>query len=135
MKINRVWAIHRWFRPTVNTVRLWWHVQRARPNGYLGGYLFVYAWGVGMMQYWEDFDSLEAFSHDTSQPHVAAWRQLLSQTRDDQTFGYWHETYVVDGDTSETIYGSMAPFGLSEAVGHAAIDTATNAARDRIRST
>ncbi|MEM9464898.1 MAG: DUF4188 domain-containing protein [Actinomycetota bacterium] len=132
MKINRLWAIHRWARPTVNTVRMWWHVQRNHPDGYLGGYLFVYARGVGMMQYWRDFDALEAFSRDDTRPHVAAWRQLLAQTRDDQTFGYWHETYVAGPATSETIYGSMPPFGLSEAVGATPIAGRSETARGRL---
>ena len=132
MKINRLWAVHRWLRPTVDTARMWWHLQRNRPQGYLGGYLFVYARGVGMMQYWRDFDALEAFSRDDSQPHLKAWRQLVHQTADDQTFGYWHETYVVDASTAETIYGSMPPFGLSEAVGHAPIGGRSETARGRL---
>jgi hypothetical protein len=24
MRINRLWAVHRWLRPTINTVRMWW---------------------------------------------------------------------------------------------------------------
>ncbi|MEM8707919.1 MAG: DUF4188 domain-containing protein [Actinomycetota bacterium] len=132
MKINRLWAIHRWLRPTVNTARMWWHLQRNRPAGYLGGYLFVYARGVGMMQYWRDFDALEGFSRDDSQPHLAAWRQLVRQTAGDQTFGYWHETYVVNQRNAETIYGSMSPFGLSEAVGATPITAASETARGRL---
>lgn len=132
MKINRWWAIHRWARPFVNTVRMWWHMQRRRPDGYLGGYLFVYARGVGMMQYWSDFDSLEALARDDQQPHLQAWRHLVAQTRDDLTFGYWHETYVANAQTSETIYGSMRPFGLSEAVGATPIGASTETARERL---
>ena len=135
MKINRIWAIHRWLRPTIDTVRMWRHVQTARPDGYLSGYLFVYSRGVGMMQYWRDFDSLEAFAGDTTKPHLSAWRNLVAQTRNDQTFGYWHETYLINPATSETIYGSMAPFGLSAAVGHAPIGKKTEAARARLANT
>ena len=132
MRINRLWAIHRWLRPTLNTVRMWWHMQRRRPAGYLNGYLFVYQRGVGMMQYWQDFDTLEAFSRDDSQPHLAAWRQLAAQTRSDQTFGYWHETYQVASGTSEAIYGSMPRFGLAEATEHVPIVKPTEAARSRL---
>ncbi len=132
MKINRTWAAHRWLRPTVDSVRMWRHVQRSRPDGYLGGYLFVYARGVGMMQYWRDFETLEAFSADDDRPHVAAWRRLLAQTHNDQTFGYWHETYLATAATSETIYGSMPPFGLSEAVGATPITGRSETARGRL---
>ena len=132
MKINRWWAIHRWFRPVVSTVRLWRHVQFVRPDGYLFGYLFFYSRGVGMVQYWRDFEALEAFAQDRGQPHLAAWRQLVSQTSHDQTFGYWHETYVVDASNSETIYGSMAPFGLAAAAGYATVGAKSENARSRL---
>jgi hypothetical protein len=134
MRLNRPHAVHRWARPMTNTVRMWWHVQRRRPSGYLGGYLFVYWCGVGMMQYWEDVDQLVAFSHDTTQPHLAAWRQLASLTRNDQTFGYWHETYEVAPGTSESIYGSMPRFGLAGAAPHEPIRTATESAHARLRA-
>ena len=132
MRINRPWAIHRWLKPTLNTIRNWWHVQHNPPDGYLNGYLYFYDFGVGMTQYWRDFDSLEAYSHDTSQPHVAAWGQLARLTKKDQTFGYWHETYVVTPENSETIYGSMPQFGLAKATEHVAIVPATDNARARI---
>lgn len=133
MRINRLYAVHKWFWPTINTFRLWRHMQWQRPAGYLGGYLFVYWRGLGMLQYWKDFESLEAFSHDTQQPHMSAWLHLAMQTRSDKTFGYWHETYQVAPGTSEAIYGSMPQFGLAAAVGHVPINKATEAARERLK--
>jgi hypothetical protein len=135
MRINSLHRVHKWLRPTINTIRMWRYIQSRRPEGYLGGYLFVYWRGLGMLQYWRDFDSLEAFSHDKRQPHLAAWQQLARQTKSDQTFGYWHETYEVAPGTSECIYGSMPRFGLAEATEHVAIDQATEAARARLSRT
>ena len=132
MRINRLWAVHRWLLPTINTVRMWWYMQHNRPDGYLNGYLYVYWRGVGMMQYWRDFESLEAFSHDNSQPHLAAWRQLAALTKTDQTFGYWHETYRIAPGSYEAIYGSMPRFGLAAAGQHIPIADATHAARSRL---
>lgn len=132
MRINRLWAVHRWLVPTINTARMWWYMQHVRPEGYRNGYLYVYWRGVGMTQYWRDFASLEAFSHDTSQPHLAAWRQLAAQTKTDRTFGYWHETYRIEPGSYEAIYGSMPRFGLAAAGDHVPIDTATHAARSRL---
>lgn len=133
MRINRAWAVHKWWKPTVNTVKLWWHIQRGnRPDGYLNGYLYFYAWGVGMVQYWRDFDALEAFSHDREQPHLQAWRHLFAQSKDDTTFGYWHETYQVSPGKHEAIYGNMPRFGMAAATGHEPIGSTTEAARLRI---
>lgn len=135
MRINRAFAIHRWLLPTINTIRLWRHMQWQRPDGYLGGYLYVYWRGVGMTQYWRDFESLIAFSHDKTQPHVAAWQQLAKLTQKDQSFGYWHETYTVAPGTSEAIYGSMPRFGLAAATDHAPIGRNTESAQARLRDT
>jgi Domain of unknown function (DUF4188) len=134
MRINRLFAVHRWLRPTINTVRMWRYMQRRRPPGYLNGYVYVYWRGVGMMQYWQDFESLEAFSRDATQPHLAAWRQLASQTTRDQTFGYWHETYRVSPGSHEAIYGSMPRFGLAAAAEHIPISGATESAKGRLES-
>jgi hypothetical protein len=132
MRVNRLYAIHKWFRPTVNTFRMWWYMQHQRPKGYLSGYLFLYSRGAGMMQYWESFEALEAFSHDKSQPHLAAWRHLAMQSKHDQTFGYWHETYQIAPETSECIYGNMPQFGLAEAIGHLPIGKKAETARGRL---
>ena len=132
MRINRMFAVHRWLRPTINTSRMWWHMQHARPDGYLSGYLYVYARGVGMQQYWSDFESLEAFARSSDQPHLAAWRQLVTQTKTDATFGYWHETYRIGPGESECIYGSMPRFGMAKATEHQQITRSTESARARI---
>ena len=47
-------------------------------------------------------------------------------------FGYWHETYQVDPDHYECIYGSMPRFGLARAAEHVAIAPAAESARDRL---
>ena len=107
-------------------------MQHHKPHGYRTGYLYVYWRGVGMTQYWQDFASLEAFARDTTQPHLAAWRQLVTQTKHDQTFGYWHETYQIEPDRYEAIYGSMPRFGLAEAGEHLPIGASTEAARSRL---
>ena len=133
MRFNRFYAVHKWCRPMVNTLRMWRYVQTQHPEGYLGGYLNAYWRGLGMLQYWKDFDSLEKFSHDPVHPHLAAWRQLAALTKNDQTFGYWHETYQVEPGTSEAIYGSMPRFGLAAATQHVAIQESTEAARSRLK--
>ena len=85
-----------------------------------------------MMQYWRDFDSLEAFAHDKHQPHLKSWRQLAAQTQSDRTFGYWHETYKIEPDKAEAIYGSMPIFGLAAASNHVALTANDNSARGRL---
>ena len=134
MRINRLSAIHRWPKPAWNTYKMVGHMAKEPPDGYLGGELFFYWRGIGMIQYWRDFDALETFARDSDRPHLAAWRQLAAQTANDTTFGYWHETYKVAPDNYECIYGSMPGFGLANASKHVAIASRTETARDRIDS-
>lgn len=132
MRLNRLWAVHRWLRPVIDTCRIVRLMSSAPPDGYLGGQLFFYWRGVGILQYWRGFDQLEAFAKDRDQPHLAAWRHLLNQTESDQTFGYWHETYRVDPRSYECIYGSMPRFGLAAATRHIPLTERIDSARDRL---
>ena len=134
MRINRLWAIRRWPKPAWNTYRMLGHLADDPPVGYLGGELFFYWRGIGMIQYWRDFDALESFARDRERPHLAAWRQLAAQTANDTTFGYWHETYKVAPDNYECIYGSMPRFGLARASTHAPIAASSETARSRLDS-
>ncbi len=132
MRLNRLWALHRWPKPAWNTWRMVRYLAHHPPTGYLSGQLFFYWRGVGMLQYWRDFEALESFARDKNHPHLAAWQHLVRQTTHDATFGYWHETYQVDPDHYECIYGSMPRFGLASAAKHVAIAPATESARDRL---
>jgi len=53
---------------------------------------------IGMRQYWQDFDALEAWAR--SEPHRNWWRQFL---RDSGGTGFWHETYCMRGGM-EAVY-------------------------------
>lgn len=132
MRINELWAVHRWLRPTIDTARMWWYLQRHGTTGYRSGYLFIYSRGVGMIQYWDDFDALEAFSHDRTQPHRAAWQRLAALTKTSGTFGYWHETYSITPGQAECIYGSMPAFGMAAAMRASAVEAASDNARIRL---
>lgn len=132
MRVNRLFALHKWLLPTFNTLRLWIHVKTNPPKGYLYGYLYLYCRGIGMMQYWHDFTALETFSHDKNQPHYKAWSQLALQTESDKTFGYWHETYEINPNRTEAIYGSMPRFGLAAASNHEQLKIREDSARSRL---
>lgn len=89
--------------------------------------------GIGTMQYWKDFDLLEAFAHDKNQPHLKSWQKLAVQTQSDRTFGYWHQTYEIEPDNAGAIYGSMPLFGLAAASNHVELKAKEKSARDRLK--
>jgi hypothetical protein len=133
MRLNRLYAIHKWFKPAIDTFRMVRLLGRKPPKGYLGGQLVYYWRGIGMLQYWKTFGHLEEFAKDRSLPHADAWGNLLRQTQTDQTFGYWHETYQIEEGRYECIYGSMPKFGLAQAASHVALTESRDSARGRLQ--
>ena len=134
LRLNRLWAIHKWWKPMMNTLGILRFLRRTPPEGYLGGELALYSKGVMMVQYWRGFDTLEAFSHDKLAPHLGAWVHLGRQSKTDHTFGFWHETYQVQPDAYECIYGNMPVFGLAKAARHVTVPEKMEAARSRLEA-
>lgn len=82
----------------------------AQPDGLLLHETIIYSMfppNVGMRQYWRDMDSLLAWSR--SEPHQLWWRDFLKNSGGT---GFWHETYVRNGDM-EAIYDDVPqPIGF-----------------------
>ncbi len=132
MRINRLWAIHRW-APFILAMPRMLHYLAGHPEkGYLGGETFVYWRGVGYLQYWRSFEDLERFAADRGAPHLEAWRRLVKQTESDHTFGFWHETYTIEPGRWECVYGSMPRFGLAQVTQHVPATGRRDSARLRL---
>jgi len=68
-----------------------------------------------IVQYWRSFDQLEAFAKDTTDPHLAVWRNYWRRVGKSDRTGIWHETYLVRAGEYEAVYGNMPAFGLAKA--------------------
>ncbi|AXU19324.1 DUF4188 domain-containing protein [Novosphingobium sp. THN1] len=89
---------------------------------------------VVMMQYWRDFDSLEAYARDRDQKHWPAWTAFNKAVGSNGTVGIFHETYAVAAGAYETIYGNMPPFGLGKVAGLIPATGKRNEARSRMKA-
>jgi len=87
-----------------------------------------------IVQYWRSFEHLEAFAKDTSDPHLAAWRNYWRRVGKSSRTGIWHETYLVRAGEYEAVYGNMPPFGLGKA-GRLVPLSQSSTARNRLRAT
>ncbi|WP_435021746.1 monooxygenase family protein [Tundrisphaera sp. TA3] len=65
---------------------------------------------LGVLQYWKDFESLDAWSHRP--PHSDWWREALGRMRTKGDFGIYHETYLVPRSGIEAIALDCPPTGL-----------------------
>jgi hypothetical protein len=61
---------------------------------------------LGMRQYWRDFEALERWAR--SLPHKEWWNKFL---RDRGGTGFWHETYMRNGDM-EAVFIDMPDTGM-----------------------
>jgi hypothetical protein len=134
--------INRFYRP-----QAWLPVVRAMPamlkeltaapeSGFMGYQPFIAGLRtVMMMQYWRDFDSLEAYARATDKAHWPAWTAFNRAFRDnDGAVGIFHETYAVAKGQSETIYVDMPSFGLGMVAGTEPATGSRAQARDRMRA-
>lgn len=103
-------------------------------SGFLGyEFLLRSARTVVLLQYWRDFDSLEAYARAREKKHWPAWTAFNKAIGNDGTVGIFHETYVVPEHGSETIYANMVPFGLGKVSGVVPATGSRNEARSRMR--
>ena len=87
-------------------------------KGFLHAEFFWNFSGPVILQYWRSFDELEKFAREPSDPHLGAWQRFNRAVGKDGVVGIWHETYTVDPNQYECVYGNMPLFGLGAATEH-----------------
>ncbi len=132
MRINRPLAVRKWL-PTFRAMgpmlkELYQHPEK----GFLGAEFFLYRRGPAILQYWRSFDDLERFARNPDDPHFPAWRRFNRTVGTDGSVGIWHETYTVNPDQFESVYGNMPRFGLAAAMEHVEAVGRRHTARTRL---
>lgn len=135
MRINRFWRFGKWL-PVIRSMRPMLAELSANPDsGFLGTeYLLRGPRTVMLLQYWRDFDSLEAYARDRDRAHWPAWTAFNKAVGADGTVGIFHETYVVPAGGHETVYANMPPFGLGKVAGTIPATGSRNEARSRLKA-
>ncbi|MDF8334399.1 DUF4188 domain-containing protein [Novosphingobium cyanobacteriorum] len=134
MRINAFRKLGKWLPVARAMGPMIAELSRNPDSGFLGTeYLIRGLRTVVLLQYWRDFDSLEAYARDREQKHWPAWVAFNKAVGTDGTVGIFHETYVVPAGAHETIYANMPPFGLGKVSGLAPATGSRNAARSRMR--
>lgn len=127
-KIGRWWPVFRAMGPMIR------ELSRHPESGFIGTeYALCSLRQILLIQYWRDFDSLEAYARDRDARHWPAWAAFNRRIGDDETVGIYHETYVVAAGAHETIYGNLPPFGLGRFAGLTPATGPRDTARKRMR--
>jgi hypothetical protein len=114
MRFNSLRKVHKWLPIVRNVPRMLDELAR-RPEL---GLLHSEAWfgrTTIMVQYWRSMDQLLAYSKNRDAEHLPAWRAFNKAVGNDGSVGLWHETYVQQPGSHETMYVNMPPFGLGRA--------------------
>lgn len=132
MRINDVLAVSSWL-PAARAMPRMMAELAARPElGMLHSESF-FGWRTFFfVQYWESFEKLERFARSRDLPHVPAWREFNQRVGTSGKVGIFHETYVVRGDRSESIYANMPRFGLGRAFEHVPVAVRGQSAGKRV---
>ncbi len=86
-----------------------------------------------MLQYWRDFDALEAYATRRDGLHFPAWSNFNRHVADNPAVGIFHETYCIDARRYEGIAWNMPPFGLQAVAGSVDATEGRASARSRMR--
>jgi hypothetical protein len=135
MRINRFWRFGKWL-PVARAMGPMIRELMARPeSGFLG---FQQALAgprtILLIQYWRDFDSLEAYARNRDAKHWPAWTAFNKAVGSDGSVGIFHETYCVPAGGFETIYVNMPPWGLGKAASVVPATGSRNEARGRMKA-
>ena len=118
MCINKFWRLDKWV-PVAMAMGPMLQVLFTHPEkGFLHAEFFWNFRGPILVQYWRSFDELEKFARNPSDPHLSAWKRFNKAVGQEGTVGIWHETYMVNSDQYECVYGNMPRFGLGAALDH-----------------
>ena len=134
MRINRLWALHRWLPVFIAMPRMLRELGRDKDGGLLSHVLLTGSPRTYyVVQYWESKDKLYAYAADRDKLHRPAWAAFNRRARNGgRAVGVWHETYVVPAGGYEAIYYGMPPFGLAAAHGVAPLATRGGTGRERL---
>jgi hypothetical protein len=133
MRINHLRRIDKWLPVTRAMPRMLAELRADPTSGFLGAeYLLGGVRTLTVLQYWRNFDTLEAYARSTDREHWPAWVAFNKAVGSDGTVGIFHETYVVPSGRSETIYVNMPAFGLGKVSGLAPATGSRSAARSRM---
>jgi len=118
MRINRWWRFDRWLPVAAAMGPMLKSLYSHPEKGFLHAEFFWNFSGPLLVQYWRSFAELEQFARQPSEPHLSAWKRYNQAVGADGTVGIWHETYIVEPERFECVYGNMPAFGLGAALEH-----------------
>lgn len=131
MRINKWWAIHKWFPVFLAMPAMIKELYTNKELGFLSMESFISFRTTFMMQYWQSEQQL--FAYARGQKHLKAWKAFNKKVGNNDAVGIYHETYLVQKGHYESIYGNMPKFGLGKVFGTVPVNEARKTAAKRLK--
>jgi len=114
LRISNLWKIHQWLRLVLTMPKILKECKQQHVPGFITGNLW-YGRNILMVQYWDDFKSLEQYAKNNTKLHMPVWTYFNLKVLSSANVGVWHETYQIEPGKFEAIYTNMPKFGLAQA--------------------
>ncbi len=131
MRINNVFAIHRWLPAFMAMPRMLKELHVNRNLGFLS-YQMWFSRTLILLQYWESDEKLMSYAKAKDSGHLPAWR-AFNRAAKSPAVGIWHETYVIEPGKFENIYVNMPAFGFGKVGNLQAVTGTLNSAQQRLK--
>lgn len=115
MRINKFWKPWKWMPIAAAMPRMLTQLAEHPDLGLLHARSHFGVRNVMVLQYWESFEKLHAFSRNPELSHIPAWQSFNRAVKNNGDVGIWHETFMVRAGEYECIYGNMPLYGLGQA--------------------
>jgi hypothetical protein len=115
LRINTLWKPHKWL-PIIRANLAMLAELQANPD--IGMLAYDTKLGIRNFEnvlYWNSFESLRNWALDPDSTHAPAMRGALERMAASDDVGIWHELYIVDEGSYETVYYNTPPIGLGKA--------------------
>lgn len=133
MRVNKWWRFDKWI-PVAAAMRPMLQSLNKYAKGMLHTEFAFGSNGPVLIQYWRSFEDLEKFAHSADDPHLEPWKKFNQAVGANGIVGIWHETYLVNPNQYECVYGNMPLFGLGAAVDHVEATGTRETARLRLNA-
>ncbi|WP_339148529.1 MULTISPECIES: DUF4188 domain-containing protein [unclassified Sutcliffiella] len=130
MRINKWWAIHKWFPVFKAMPPMIRELYMNKDLGCLSMEHFYSLRTTLLLQYWRSEEDLMAYAR--GQKHLEAWNEFNKKVGNNDAVGIYHETFLVKQGNYESVYGNMPKFGLGKVFGISKITKEKNSFRKRI---
>lgn len=115
LRINTLWKVHEWL-PILRAGRAMLGEVDANPDTGLLAYDTRFGFrDLEIVQFWRSFEDLRAYALDPEFSHAPSMQSTLERMRETDDVGIWHELYVIDEESYETVYYNAPPTGLGKA--------------------